>query len=91
MLLKSDHLSSSAIPPRSGTTSIDIRAPTLNDLFAPTSSTSIGYFDLLTNFAGTGTQQVTQGNPNLVPEVARTYTAGRAEAHIAIIDPAEVC
>jgi outer membrane receptor protein involved in Fe transport len=59
-----------------GTTSIDIRAPTLNDLYAPTTSTSVGYFDLLTNFAGTGTQQVTQGNPNLVPEVARTYTIG---------------
>ncbi len=59
-----------------GTTSIDIRAPTLNDLYAPTSSTSIGYFDLLTNYAGTGTQQVTQGNPYLVPEVARTYTVG---------------
>ncbi len=59
-----------------GTTSIDIRAPTLNDLYQPVSSTSVGYFDLLTNFAGTGTQQVTQGNPALVPEVARTYTAG---------------
>jgi outer membrane receptor protein involved in Fe transport len=59
-----------------GTTSIDIRAPTLNDLFAPIASSSIGYFDLLTNFAGTGTQQVTQGNPGLVPEVARTYTGG---------------
>ena len=59
-----------------GTTSIDIRAPTPNDLYAPTTSTSIGYFDILTNFAGTGTQQITQGNPNLVPEVARTYTVG---------------
>lgn len=59
-----------------GTTSIDIRAPTLNDLHAPRASTSVGFFDMLTNFAGTGTQQVTQGNPNLVPEVARTYTLG---------------
>jgi hypothetical protein len=59
-----------------GTTSIDIRAPTLNDLYQPLSSTSVGYFDILTNFAGTGTQQVTQGNASLVPEVARTYTAG---------------
>ncbi len=59
-----------------GTTSIDIRAPTLNDLFAPISSTSVGYFDLLTNYAGTGTQRVSQGNPKLVPEVARTYTVG---------------
>jgi iron complex outermembrane receptor protein len=59
-----------------GTTSIDIRAPTLNDLYSPTTFSSAGFFDLLTNFAGTGTQIVTQGNPNLVPEVARTYTAG---------------
>lgn len=59
-----------------GTTSRDIRAPTLNDLYQPVQSVSSGYFDLLTNFAGTGTQVVTQGNPNLVPEVARTYTAG---------------
>jgi hypothetical protein len=46
--------------------------PTLNDLFAPVASGGIGYFDLLTNFAGTGTQQVTQGNADLVPEVAQT-------------------
>jgi iron complex outermembrane receptor protein len=59
-----------------GTTSIDIRAPTLNDLYQPLSSSSSGYFDLLTNFSGTGTQVTTQGNPNLVPEVARTYTVG---------------
>jgi outer membrane receptor protein involved in Fe transport len=59
-----------------GTTSRDIRAPTLNDLYQPSSSSSSGYFDLLTNFAGTGTQVVTQGNPDLVPEVARTYTVG---------------
>lgn len=59
-----------------GTTSVDIRAPTLNDLFQPSTSSSTGYFDLLTNFAGSGTQNITQGNPLLVPEVARTYTAG---------------
>lgn len=59
-----------------GTTSIDIRAPTLNDLFQPSTSSSTGYFDLWTNFAGSGTQNITQGNPLLVPEVARTYTAG---------------
>jgi iron complex outermembrane receptor protein len=58
-----------------GTTSIDIRAPTLNDLFSPITSTSIGYFDLLTSY-GNGLGQVTRGNPNLVPEVSRTYTAG---------------
>src|SRR5690606_30001196 len=32
-----------------GTTSIDIRAPTLNDLHAPRASTSVGFFDMLTN------------------------------------------
>src|SRR6185312_12519230 len=58
-----------------GTTSVDIRAPTLNDLYQPSTSTSIGFFDLLTNF-GNGLESVAQGNPNLVPEVSRTYTAG---------------
>jgi outer membrane receptor protein involved in Fe transport len=58
-----------------GTTSVDIRAPTLNDLYQPSTSTSIGFFDNLTNF-GNGLQQISQGNPNLVPEVSRTYTAG---------------
>jgi iron complex outermembrane receptor protein len=59
-----------------GTTSVDIRAPTLNDLFSPLQSSSTGYFDLLTNSAGPGTQVTSSGNPNLVPEVARTYTVG---------------
>lgn len=58
-----------------GTTSVDIRAPTLNDLYQPSTQTSIGYFDNLTNF-GNGLERVSQGNPNLVPEVSRTYTAG---------------
>ena len=58
-----------------GTTSVDIRAPTLNDLYNPPTQTSIGYYDILTNF-GNGLEQQSQGNPNLVPEVARTYTAG---------------
>ncbi|MDB5740320.1 MAG: hypothetical protein JWP16_1360 [Alphaproteobacteria bacterium] len=59
-----------------GTNSIDIRAPTLNDLYSPLQSSSTGYFDLLTNSAGPGTQRTLSGNPALVPEVARTYTAG---------------
>jgi outer membrane receptor protein involved in Fe transport len=58
-----------------GTTSVDIRAPTLNDLYTPPTQTSIGYNDILTNF-GNGLEQQSQGNPNLVPEVSRTYTAG---------------
>ena len=58
-----------------GTTSVDIRAPTLNDLYTPPAQTSIGYHDLLTNF-GNGLEQQSQGNPDLVPEVSRTYTVG---------------
>jgi outer membrane cobalamin receptor len=58
-----------------GTTSVDIRAPTLNDLYTPPTQTSIGYTDNLTKF-GNGLEQQSQGNPNLVPEVSRTYTAG---------------
>jgi len=58
------------------TTSVDIRAPTLQDLFAPQNISHIGFADPHT---GNQYQQVTtlsQGNPALVPEVARTYTAG---------------
>jgi outer membrane receptor protein involved in Fe transport len=58
-----------------GTTSIDIRAPTLNDLFSPILLNHQGFTDLLT----TGSQTIpvqSQGNPNLVPEIARTYTGG---------------
>lgn len=58
-----------------GTTSIDIRAPTLNDLFSPILLNHQGYTDLLTNASQTIPVQ-SQGNPNLVPEIARTYTAG---------------
>jgi outer membrane receptor protein involved in Fe transport len=57
------------------TNSIDIRAPTLNDLFSPILLNHSGYTDLLTNTSQTIPIQ-SQGNPNLVPEVARTYTAG---------------
>ena len=57
------------------TTSIDIRAPALNDLFSPISQSATSFTDLLTST----TQQLqtrSQGNMNLVPEVARTYTGG---------------
>jgi iron complex outermembrane receptor protein len=57
------------------TTSIDIRAPTLNDLFSPILLNHSGYTDLLTNTSQTIPIQ-SQGNSHLVPEVARTYTAG---------------
>jgi len=58
-----------------GTTSVDIRAPTLNDLYQPETLTSIGFNDILTGF-GNGLEQRSGGNPALVPEVSRTYTAG---------------
>jgi outer membrane receptor protein involved in Fe transport len=58
-----------------GTTSIDIRAPTLNDLFSPTTVTPGGFTDQLTATQGR-VNTIAQGNPNLKPEVSRTYTAG---------------
>jgi outer membrane receptor protein involved in Fe transport len=59
-----------------GTTSVDIRAPTLNDLYSPQVSASAGFTDPLTNFNPGGVQVISQGNPKLVPETSRTYTAG---------------
>jgi outer membrane cobalamin receptor len=68
-----------------GTTSIDIRAPTLNDLFQPATLTqNVFNGDLHIPVPGTNPQQYasytttysTQGNAALVPEVARTYTVG---------------
>ena len=58
-----------------GTVSRDIRAPTLNDLFAPVSSRPLGFSDLHTGVVRT-MNQYSQGNPNLKPEVARTNTIG---------------
>lgn len=57
------------------TRSRDIRAPNLNDLFAPVNSSQTGFTDSHTNTAGLVTV-VTQGNPNLKPEVAQTWTVG---------------
>ena len=59
-----------------GTTSVDIRAPTLNDLYSPKTSNSGPFLDPLTNFNPGGIQTVSGGNPDLVPEVSRTYTGG---------------
>jgi outer membrane receptor protein involved in Fe transport len=60
-----------------GTRSRDIRAPNLNDLFAPASQFVNQYFDRtqpgspqVPNFTLSG------GNPNLTPEIADTWTAG---------------
>lgn len=58
------------------TTSVDIRAPTLNDLYSPATSNSGPFLDPLTNFNPGGIQTISGGNPNLIPEVARTYTGG---------------
>jgi len=64
-----------------GTTSIDIRAPTLDDLFRPATILENVFTDLHvdlpdgTHYAGTTAFSV-QGNPGLVPEVSRTYTVG---------------
>ncbi|HEY4077827.1 MAG TPA: TonB-dependent receptor [Rhizomicrobium sp.] len=58
-----------------GTTSIDIRAPTLNDLYSPVQNSVTGFTDNHTNTNGSLFIS-TQGNPTLVPEVARTYTGG---------------
>ena len=58
------------------TNSIDIRAPTLNDLFAPFGQSVTGFTDNgVTNLTRT-VFIASQGNPKLSPEVARTYTAG---------------
>jgi outer membrane receptor protein involved in Fe transport len=70
-----------------GTTSIDIRAPTLDDLFRPATLLQNVFTDLhipdpaksqtpnAQYYAGT-TAFSSQGNPKLVPEVSRTYTVG---------------
>ncbi|MFO1248854.1 MAG: TonB-dependent receptor [Alphaproteobacteria bacterium] len=59
-----------------GTTSIDIRAPTLNDLFQPQATSSGPFLDPLTNFNPGGIQTQSGGNAALQPEVSRTYTGG---------------
>ena len=58
-----------------GTMSVDIRAPTLNDLYQPNSIGNASLNDKLTGKSA-DLPAYTQGNPNLVPEVAHTYTAG---------------
>ncbi len=65
------------------TNSFDIRAPVLNDLFAPANISSTGSTDYLPTYAtppqapfSGNTRLYSSGNPNLTPELARTYTAG---------------
>lgn len=57
------------------TYSRDIRAPSLYDLFQPATTSSSGYTDVHTGFQGIVPTQ-TVGNKNLVPEIAKTLTAG---------------
>ena len=58
-----------------GTTSFDIRAPNLNDLFQPLGISSTGFRDNLTT-GNNSVQLVTKGTPTLTPELAHTYTLG---------------
>lgn len=58
-----------------GTVSQDIRAPTLNELFAPANYSLFAFSDIHTGTSAT-VNVVTQGNPNLVPEKAKTITFG---------------
>jgi outer membrane receptor protein involved in Fe transport len=70
-----------------GTTSIDIRAPTLDDLFRPATLLQNVFTDLhipdptksqtpQPQYYSATTTFSSQGNPALVPEVSRTYTVG---------------
>jgi len=58
-----------------GTSSLDIRAPNLNDLFQPAGVSSTGFRDLLTG-GNNSLRLISRGNANLTPEKARTITLG---------------
>lgn len=58
-----------------GTSSRDIRAPNLNDLYQPAGVSSTGFRDLLTG-GNNSLRLISRGNPNLTPEKARTLTLG---------------
>jgi iron complex outermembrane receptor protein len=57
------------------TSSRDIRAPTIFDLYQGTQVTIVGHQDLLTSSGGPVNLRV-QGNPNLVPEVSHDTVLG---------------
>jgi len=57
------------------TYSRDIRAPSLYDLFQPSTIATSGYQDVHTGFNGI-TPTETAGNNSLTPEIAKTLTAG---------------
>jgi len=58
------------------TYSSDIRAPNLNDLYQPPGVSSTGFQDRLTGGSNQGQRLVSQGNPQLTPETAKTLTVG---------------
>jgi outer membrane receptor protein involved in Fe transport len=58
-----------------GTLSSDIRAPTLNNLYQPAGVSSTGFVDPLTG-GNNSLRLVSRGNPDLIPEKARTITVG---------------
>jgi outer membrane receptor protein involved in Fe transport len=70
------HLSS-AVALRA-TNSVDIRAPTLNDLFAPLGQGIQSFSDILHTGITAQNYASSRSNPAMTPEVARTYTAGLA-------------
>ena len=57
------------------TWSVDIRAPQLSDLFTPVVNSNNNFVDPKTGVTVSGFTAIT-GNPNLVPEVARTISGG---------------
>ncbi len=59
-----------------GTRSRDIRAPNLNDLYAPALTTRNTFTDSLTGQLITNFNLTSRGNPDLRPELADTKTAG---------------
>jgi outer membrane receptor protein involved in Fe transport len=59
-----------------GTRSRDIRAPTLDDLYSPTSSNVGNFPDNLVNVTATNVTTVSGGNPNLTAEQGDTWTGG---------------
>jgi len=59
-----------------GTRSRDIRAPTLDDLYSPTSSVVTRFADLLTQTNPTNVVITSGGNPNLTAEQGDTWTVG---------------
>ncbi len=58
-----------------GAQSRDIRAPTLNNMFAPPAGNVTSFNDWLTNTTQ-NLVQTSEGNPDLKPEVSETVTAG---------------